>query len=112
MQPVLTAVLLYIALGKNMVLHMTTSFEDAYEGKTITLDVMKDEMLAMYPTVTHKVVALYERILDHLQSVLTDRHSYEVTLHNVLRDFHAEPSTSIAVQPAVRTQDAITVDEA
>ena len=76
---------------------MSVSFGDAYEGKTITLDVMKDEMLLIYPTVTHKVLALYERILEHLQSALTERSDYETTLHHVLRDFHEEKFTSIAV---------------
>ena len=110
LQPVLAAVLLYVQIGKNVVIGINDSFGDMYGGKTITLDATKDAMMLIYPKITHKVTDLYERILDHLQGVQTERKQYVETLHNVLRDFHDEPITLIEVMKPVTTQDEIPAD--
>ena len=55
LQPILAAVLLYVQLGKNVVLGINDSFGDMYGGKTITLDATKDAMMRIYPNTTHKV---------------------------------------------------------
>ena len=46
---------MYIEIAKEELFHFSGCFGDAYNGKTITLDVVKDWMVAIYPNVNHKV---------------------------------------------------------
>ena len=46
---------MYIEIAKEELFHFSRCFGDAYDGKTIPLDLMKDWMAAMYPNVNNKV---------------------------------------------------------
>ena len=71
LQPILTAVLLYVQLWKGTELSITKSFADSYDGKTITLSKLKRQMEKMYPRLGASVTATYDRIANHLEGVLT-----------------------------------------
>ena len=109
LQPILTAVLLYVQLWKGYELSITKSFKDAYECKTIPLSKLRKQMEKMYPLLGAEITVTYDRIEKHLKGILVDRKSYEVTLDNLVTDFYDE--IPIAYVPtSVKTKGAVAVD--
>ena len=109
LQPILTAVLLYVQLWKGYELSITKSFKDAYECKTIPLSKLRKQMEKMYPLLGNRVAATYERILGHLTLVLTDQKDYTVTLDNLVTDFH-DVAPSAYVRPVVMRKSTVAAD--
>ena len=109
LQPILTAVLLYVQLWKGYELSITKSFKDAYECKTIPLSRLRKQMDTAYPLLGNRVAVTFERIKDHLTLVLTDQKDYTVTLDNLITDFH-EAVPSAYVRTAVKMKVAVAVN--
>ena len=109
LQPILTAVLLYVQIWKGYELSITKSFKDAYECKTIPLSRLRKQMEKMYPLLGNRVAATYERIKDHLTLVLTEQKDYVVTLDNLVTDFH-DVAPSRYVRPVTMRKSTVSAE--
>ena len=110
LQPILTAVLLYFHMALDVQLRPSQCFQDDYLGKTIDLDKLKGYLGEMYPEHGSRVKAFHDRFRGHLQGNTKDRKGYEITLDNVIKDFHDEQATPICIPTPVLTQDAVAAD--